>query len=810
MQQQDAQAQGGTAAEQEVYTFPLSHAQQGLWLLSQLQLQNPAYHIPNAFSLRGPLRVDVLERVLSEIVARHEVLRTTFAVLEGEPVQVVAAPAPRTVERIDLSHLPAAEQEAEAARVAAEETNRPFDLARGPLLRLTLVRLSDDRHLLLAPAHHLVFDGWSEGVFMRELTALYAAFAAGGESPLEELAVQYGDYATWEREWLESDEAAPRLEHWRAQLADAPDVLELPTDRPRPDEPSYAGGDHSFEVPADVAGKLAEAGRAEGATPFATLLAAWGVLLHRLSGQERLMVGSPVANRAQVELEKMAGFFVDSLVLGIDAGGDPTFREMVARVRDTVFAAHEHALPFAHIVGKLKPRRDTGRNPYFQVLFNFDTASPQSGHDAGAGLEVAPYSVATGTAQFDLVMSLQDTGAGLRGTLSYATDLYDAATADRIVRRLGTVLRRAAADPGRPISQLLLDDDERRQVVNGWNDTAREYADGARCVHELVAVQAARTPDAIALESEEGTLTYAELDAATRTMAARLRDAGVRAESVVAVHLDRSPGMVIAALAAMRAGGAYLPVDPGYPAARRVLMLEDSGARVLVTSRALRSTLAVPCGVTVLCVEDVADAADTADESTTTDADGLAYVIYTSGSTGTPKGAMNAHRGVVNRLLWMQEAYGLASDDAVLQKTPFSFDVSVWELFWPLITGARLVLARPEGHKDPAYLRDAIAASGVTTLHFVPSMLRAFLEVEGLDALPSLKRVVCSGEALPPELRDRFARLLPGVELHNLYGPTECAVDVTHWDCAEDTSHATVPIGRPVANTAVHVVAADG
>jgi amino acid adenylation domain-containing protein len=827
MQQQDAQAQDGTAAGaagQEVYTFPLSHAQQGLWLLSQLQLQNPAYHIPNGYELRGPLRVDVLERALTEIVSRHEVLRTTFAVLDGEPAQVVAPADPRTVEVIDLSGIAAEDRDAEAARVATEEATRPFDLAKGPLLRLVLVRLEEERHLLLATAHHLVFDGWSEGVFLRELTVLYGAFAVGGESPLEELAVQYGDYAHWEREWLESDEAAPRLDYWRAQLADAPDTLELPTDRPRPEEPGYAGGYRSFEVPADVAARLTDAGRAEGATPFATLLAAWGVLLHRLSGQERVLVGSPVANRAQVELEEMAGFFVDSLVLGVDAGGDPTFREMVGRVRDTTFAAHEHALPFAHIVGKLKPRRDAGRNPYFQVLFNFDTASPQSSSAADAGLSIAPYSVATGTAQFDLVLSLQDTGDGLRGTLSYATDLFDASTADRIVRRLEIVLRRAAEDPSRRIADLLLDDEERRQVVHGWNDTARDYDRADRCVHELIAAQAARTPHTIALESEAGTMTYGELEAAADAMAARLRSAGVGAESVVAIHLDRSAEMVVAALAAMKAGGAYLPVDPSYPAARRLFMLEDAGARVLVTSAALRSALPVPCGVTLLLADD--DSADaqpcpaspesassesvsTDASSVSADADGLAYVIYTSGSTGKPKGAMNAHRGVVNRLLWMQDAYSLGAGDAVLQKTPFSFDVSVWELFWPLISGARLVLARPEGHKDPTYLRDVIAQSGITTLHFVPSMLRPFLENDGLEACAALKRVVCSGEALPADLRDRFAARLPGVALHNLYGPTECAVDVTHWTCGADGG-ATVPIGRPVANTGIHVVGADG
>ncbi|MBB4635062.1 amino acid adenylation domain-containing protein [Longimicrobium terrae] len=808
MPQAQSQEPSQDMADQDVFTFPLSHAQQGLWLLSQLQLQSPAYHIPAGYRLSGPLDVYVLRRAVDEIVARHEVLRTTFAMLDGEPVQVVSPPRPVALSVQDLSALDPAGREAAAEAYAADEASRPFDLGRGPLLRLALVRLADDDHLLLVTAHHLVYDGWSEGVFVRELAALYAAFLAGGESPLEEPPVQYGDYAHWEREWVASDEGETALAYWRARLADAPDVTALPTDRPRPEEPAFAGARHDFHIPAETARRLAAVARGEGATLAGALLAAWSVLLRAVTGHEHVFVGSPAANRSKVELEGLIGFFVDALVLGVDVSGDPPFREVVRRAGETLMGARENALPFAHLVDALKPRRDPGRNPFFQVLFNWDSASPQGALPLGGGVTLRTRGVSTGTAQFDLVLSLMETNDGVAGSLLYQTQLFDAATAERLVNHLLAVVRRAAEDPARRASALPLDDGARR-VLDTWNDTAREYPGAGETLHARIAAQAAATPDAVAVEGEDESLTYAQLEARASQLAHRLRDLGVRRESVVAIHLERSPEMVVAALAALKAGGAYLPVDPSYPVERRRFMLRDAGVRALVTTEALHSTLPVPFAVRVVCVDsdrEVRNYPESAPEGGA-GPDSLAYVIYTSGSTGRPKGAMNAHRGVVNRLLWMQDAYGLGAGDAVLQKTPFSFDVSVWELFWPLMTGARLVLARPEGHRDPGYLRDRVVARGVTTMHFVPSMLRAFLEADGIEACaPVLRRVVCSGEALPPELAARFFQRLPGVELHNLYGPTECAVDVTAHACDPVADAESVPIGRPVANTRIYVV----
>jgi len=803
---EESQAGGAGDWSEEVYTFPLSFAQQGLWLLSQLQRENPAYHIPNACLLRGPLRVDLLARSLDAIVARHEALRTSFAVLDGEPVQVVAPERRCALRGVDLSGLAPAAAEAEMRRAARDEVRRPFDLARGPLIRFALVRVAPERHLLLSTAHHLVFDGWSERVFLGELVALYGGFAAGEEARLPELEIQYGDYAHWERESLQGEELERLVAYWRTRLAGAPDALELPTDRPRPAEPGHEGAHLGVAAPADVTERLAGLAREEGATLFAPLLAAYAVLLHRLSGQDDVLVGSPAANRDQVELEGLVGFFVNALVLRLDLSGDPTFRELVARAREVVYGAQEHgALPFGKLVSELHPRRDLSRNPFFQVMFNLDAASAGEGGDAG-GLAVEPFPVGSRTVQFDLVLSLADTGAGLRGTLGYATELFDAATAARALEHFTRVLHEAASDPERRVSDLLLPAAERERVLREWNRTERDYPRDV-CLHELVDAQVRRTPDAVAVVFEGESLTYAELSARADGIAARLAELGVGPETVVAVRMERSPGLVAALLGVLRAGGAYLPVDPAYPEQRQRFMLEDSGARVLLTTAALLAAHPAPAGVAVVCPDDEPlRAPEGSAPRPGVTADGLAYVIFTSGSTGRPKGAMNSHRAIVNRILWMQEAYGLDASDAVLQKTPYSFDVSVWEFFWPLVAGARLVLARPDGHRDPGYLRDLVAEAGITTLHFVPSMLAAFLELERLERCGGLRRVVCSGEALSADLQARFFSRLPGVALHNLYGPTEAAVDVTHWSCLPGADDPVVPIGRPVANTRIYLL----
>jgi amino acid adenylation domain-containing protein len=796
----------------EVYTFPLSSTQQGFWLLAQIQEANPAYHMTKAYTLRGALDGDALERALAEIVARHEVLRTVFAMVDGEPAQVVDPHRTVPLVRVELTDLAPGAREPVLLRRVEDEVRRPFDLARGPLLRLVLFRVEAGRHLLLTVAHHLVFDGWSEGVFLRELATLYHAFAAGDPSPLPELPVQFGDFAHWEREGLQGERLEALTAFWRRTLAGAPDLLELPTDFPRPPEPTHEAAYRALSVEPAVAGALDALGRGEGATPFVPLLAAFGVLLHRLSGAEDIVVGTPASGRGTVELEGLIGPLLNTLVLRLDLSGDPSFRELVRRTRETVFAALEHqALPFATLVSELKPRHDLGRNPVFQALFNLDNASAGAAAKAG-GLGIEPFEFGTRAAQVDVALSLNSAGDRLTGVLTCRTDLFEPATMTRMADGLRAVLARAAAHPDLPLSALVLDDAERARVVEAWNGTDREYPADAT-LHGLIRAQAARTPGAVAVRFESEALTYAELLERAGRLASHLRALGVGPEQGVAIRMERSPEMVVSLLGVLMAGGAYLPVDPAYPAQRQRLMLDDSGARVVLTMARLADAAPAREGVRVVCLDRDADAiaaCGARPPETGATPDNAAYLIYTSGSTGTPKGAVNTHRGVVNRILWMQDQYGLGADDRVLQKTPFSFDVSVWEFFWPLVTGACLVVARPGAHGDAAYLAGVMEDEGITTAHFVPSMLRAFLEAPGTGRCTGLRRVVCSGEALSAELADRFFARLPGVELHNLYGPTEAAVDVTYQACAPGGRGALVPIGRPVANTRIYVLGARG
>ncbi len=772
---------------------PLSFAQERMWFLDEMEPGSAVYAIPFALRLRGVLDRDALERSLTEIVRRHESLRTTFRSEAGSPVAVVHLPRPVVLAVDDQAAL-------------EEEGRRPFDLATGPLFRARLLLLDEDEHVLVVSMHHIVSDGWSMGVFTRELVALYGAFTRGVASPLSELEVQYGDFAAWQRERLSGERLDAELAYWTERLRGAPALLELPTDRPRPAVRSHHGASHSFTLPAPLVAELRALGQQEGATLYMVLLAAWSVLLSRYSGQQDVVVGSPIAGRTRSEVEGLIGLFVNTLALRMDHSGRPTFRGVLKQARETTLGAFQHQdLPFEKLVEALAPERSLGHSPLFQVLFSLQNtpAAPA----ALRGLEVEPARVGSETTKFDLSLSMVERGDEIAAALQYATDLFDAETVERMAGHLRVLLDGIVADPERRVAELpLVGAAERARVVEEWNATATEYP--SRCIHQLFEAQAARTPDAVALVSEGLTLTYSELDASANRLAHHLRGRGIGPESRVAVCLERGLDMVVALFGVLKAGGAYVPLDPDYPRDRLAHMLADSGAALLLTEDRLLDRL--PAHPAVLCV-DVERAAIAAESPAAPEIavrpENLAYVIYTSGSTGTPKGAMNQHGGVVNRLLWMQDAYGLGASDVVLQKTPFSFDVSVWEFFWPLAAGARLVMARPGGHRDPAYLVETIQAESVTTLHFVPSMLEHFLAEPGVEACTTVRRVVCSGEALPPELRTRFFTHLQA-ELHNLYGPTEAAVDVSAWEC---TSRETgcVPIGRPIANAQLYVLDAE-
>ncbi|HYD78841.1 MAG TPA: non-ribosomal peptide synthase/polyketide synthase [Paucimonas sp.] len=789
--------------------LPLSFAQQRLWFLHRLEPDSAAYNVPALLRFSGALNTAALKAAFDALIMRHETLRTTFKEIDGVAVQEIAPHAEAALPVIDLTSLSGEAQAAEAQRLAADDAAMPFDLAAGPLLRMTLLKLAETEHVLLLSLHHIVSDGWSLNVLVREFAALYAASRAGTSNPLPPLPVQYADFAAWQRAALTGAALERDLAYWRAQLGEEQPVLELPTDRPRPAVARPDGAKHRFTLDASLASALRTLSRDRGTTLFMTLKAAFDVLLYRLSGQRDIRVGVPIANRNRVELEGLIGFFVNTQVLRSQVDGRAAFTGLLEQVKEAALGAQAHQdLPFEQLVDALQPERDLSRSPLFQVMFNVQR--PDFSALSGIpDLRLEAHARDNGTTQFDLSVDIKEVADELDATIAYRTDLFDAATIERIAGYYRNLLRAIAARPDMRIGEMpLLNADEWQRVTRDWNATAVVYPD-ARPVHESIARQAAMTPDAIALVSVEQRLTYRELDAAANRLAHRLLASGVQRDCLVGVCAERSPEMTIALLAVLKTGAAYVPLDPDYPPSRLAYMLADAGIHALLTQEAAWSRLALTApGVHVLPLDRRADAGFPAtDPGIAVHPQQLAYTIYTSGSTGRPKGAGVPHAGLTNRLLWMQDAYRLTANDRVLQKTPFGFDVSVWEFFWPLMTGATLVMAAPGDHKDPARLVELIQRHGITTLHFVPSMLQAFVEHGGLPRCASLRQVLASGEALPAELRQRFMRQSQAA-LRNLYGPTEASIDVTAWTCTEGDIK-TVPIGRPIANTQLYVLDGD-
>jgi amino acid adenylation domain-containing protein len=780
---------------------PLSFAQQRLWFLDWLQPGSPWYNIPSALHLEGRLDRTALAWSLAEIVRRHEALRTTFQQTVGELVQVIVPPAGDLLCEVDLGGLPSADREAALAERLAAEARRPFDLACGLLLRTTLFRLDDEKHVLVLVVHHIAFDGWSMGVFARELTALYTAAISGRPSPLSALPCQYADFAVWQREWLQGAVLDHLLDGWRSRLTGAPAALDLPTDRPRPPVQSYRGGLLRFRLERSTLQAARVLSRRAAGSLFMTLLAAGAALFQRLCGQDDMVIGSPVAGRTRRELENLIGVFVNTLPLRVDLTGDPTFGALLARARETALDAYTlQDLPFEKLVDALQPARDLARPPIFQAMLVLQNAPAAVVELSGVTLRLRP--VDTATAKMELLFAFTESGGDLAGYLEYNADLLDAATAERLFGHFERLL--AGARPDIRLSDLpLLSPAEVAQLV-AWNDTETGYPRGR--LHDFIAGQVERSPGAVAVVYEGQCLTYRELDRRANRLAHRLIAAGCGPDVPVGILMERSLEMMVGLLATLKAGGAYLPLDPELPRERLGWMA--AGVPLVLAQEHLLDRLPggearvfpLPPGAPGEPGERADTPVDQAGEES------LAYILYTSGSTGRPKGVMISHRGIVNRLFWMQEAYGLTPADRVLQKTPFSFDVSVWELFWPLICGARLVFAQPGGHRDSAYLRDLIEREEITVLHFVPSMLQVFLEERELCRCSCLRRVVCSGEALPPELRERCLERLPA-QLENLYGPTEASVDVTRWVCAE--ARRVVPIGRPIANIRIHLLDRD-
>jgi amino acid adenylation domain-containing protein len=805
-----SEATAALASRNADVPVPMSFAQELLW---RLELASPghSYNVPRTARLHGPLDMHALQRALDALLARHEALRTTFDVVGGEPRQIVHPPRSVPIATFDLHAIAAAERVVEAERRVRELTRRPFDLARDLQLRASVVRLADDDHVLLLESHHVVSDTVSRGILLRDLAALYNEFRGGAPAALAPLAVHYGDFAIWQREQLAGERLETLLAYWRAQLAGAP-PLELPTDRPRSAAPSFDGAVRSSVFPPELTESLRRLSQANGTTMFMTLLAAFNVLLARYSGQDDVMVGSPIAGRTNADYEQVIGYFLNTLVLRTSLEGDPTFAGLLARVRETALGAFEHQdVPYEKLVMELRDAGRVAQDPLFNVLFAMQ--DPERKSMQLAGTTFVPFGADRGATKFDLFLSMAETANGLRAAIEYRTDLFDATTIERMLGHLGALLAAAAATPNERVSRLpILGDAERARLLVEWNATALDYPKDSTLV-ELVREQAVRTPGAPAVEFDGVSISYGELEVRADALASQLRARGVGLEEVVALYVERSIEMVVAMLAIHRAGGAYLPLDPAYPQDRIEFMLADSHAKVVVTEQSLVSRLPA-LGFEVVIVDAALEPRPTPEKSNAPaiapDPERLAYLIYTSGSTGKPKGVGVTHRNVVNFLAGFGAVVPMGPTDTLVAVTPLSFDIAGLEIFLPLTTGARVVVASRETALNPIELAALLASTRATHLQATPVTWRMLVE-SGWPGQRSLV-ALCGGEALPPALAS--ALLARGQELWNLYGPTEATIWATmhHVTLAGDgqSTAGAVPIGRPMANVQAYVLDAAG
>jgi len=789
--------------------YPLSFSQQRLWFIDRMDPGASTYVLADALRLRGRLDEGALERALAEIVRRHEALRTVFELVAEGPVQRVTAPQPLDLARIDLCGLPPAIREAEAARRMRAETRTPFDLARGPQLRVRLLRLAADEHLALLAMHHIVSDGWSMGILIRELSALYAAYAAGKGSPLAELPVQYPDFADWQRRALTGEALEEQLRYWRAQLAGACRVLDLPLDRPRPPVQGSRGASLRTALPRPLAAHLATLGRSDGSTLFMILLAAFGIVLSRHSGEEGLLVGSPIANRTRPEIEELIGFFVNTLVLRIDLAAAQTFAELLGQVRRTTLGAFEHQdLPFERLVEELQPARDLSRPPLAQVSFALQNA-PMEELELSE-LSLAPVDLPAETSPLDLVVEAVETADGTAMVWHYNVDLFDRTTVQRLAAHFEGVLAAVAESDGRrPLAGIpLLTPAERHQLLAEWIGTPAAWASAApETLYDLFAASAARHPEAAALAWGGGSYAYGALAARADRLARRLLAAEVGPEARVGIALERSPEMVVAMLAVLGAGGAYVPLDPTYPRDRLAFMLDDAGIDLLLASRRTESHLSGmgPGAARRLLLEEAeADLPLAAPEPARRPSpESLAYVIYTSGSTGRPKGVPVRHRGVANSVREAVRVFGYGPTDRVLQISSASFDASVIEIFGTFAAGGCLHLLPPGPAPLGRDLATAIRDAGITNAILPPSML---LTLDG-EHLPGLRSLIVAAEKCPAELVERWQA---GRRFVNAFGPTEGSIFATYWVAAGDELASPPPIGRAVDNARIHVLDAAG
>ena len=800
---------------EDTFVFPTSFAQQRLWFLDLLEPGSPAFNISTAMSFKGRLDVTALERSLNEIVKRHEALRTTFSAIDGQPIQVVVPYLVLSLPVKDLRELPEDEREAAALKQATDESRQSFDLAVGPLLRTTLYRLGSDHHILSLTIHHIVSDGWSMGVLTQEIAALYEAFCEGKPSPLNELPIQYADFAVWQRESMKGKLVEEQLSYWRKQLGGNLPVLELPTDRPRPALQTYRGARHYVALPDTLTEALKALSRSEGATLFMTLLAAFKLLLYRYTGQCEMTVGTSIANRTRPETERLIGFFLNTLVLRADLSGNRSFRELLAHVREVALGAYANQdVPVETVLEMLQPERNLSHNPLFQVMLILQN-TPMPAINL-PGLTLNRLEIDNTTAKFDLTLELSEKPEGLSGFLEYNTDLFDASTIARMEEHFKTLLESIVANPQQRLSSLsLLTEVERHQLLAEWNHTR---ADGRadKCVHELFEAQVERTPEASAVIFGEGRLTYRELNSRANQLAHHLRALGVGPEARVGVCMERSAEMMIALLGVLKSGGAYLPLDPAYPKERLALILEEAGSPVLLTKQWLGDSFSEFTGE-VLCLDSQWQAiAQQSEENPVnrTEVESLAYVIYTSGSTGKPKGVMIQHGSLAGYAETASNEYAIGPKDRVLQFASISFDTSAEEIYPCLLRGATLVLRTDSMLSSVPEFLEKCRQWSITVLDLPTAYwheVAARLDAEASVLPQSLRLVIIGGEKA---LSDRLAkwRAYAGeqVRLVNTYGPTEATVVTTMCELPSQSQGGPevrdVPIGRPIRNAQTYVL----
>ena len=784
---------------------PLSFSQQRLWFLDQYEPNSSVYNVSSVLRLKGSLDKDALKQSLEEIVRRHEALRTTFANPDGEPLQVIAPTLNDSLAVIDLRDRPESEREDEACRLAAEETRRPFDLARGPVFRSTLIRLDEENHVLVLVMHHIVSDGWSMGVLHGELSVLYRAFSHSQPSPLAELPIQYADYAVWQREWLKGPELESQLSYWKKQLEGTPGALKLPTDHPRPAVQTYRGARRSIELSKELSQGLKALSRKEGVTLFMILLAAFQTLLYRYTRQQDVVVGSPIANRNRTEVEGLIGFFVNSLVLRTDLSGNPSFRELLQRVRKMALEAYEHQdLAFEKLVEELNPKRSLSYSPLFQVMFVLQNA-PGTVWQL-EGLTVSPVRIGRETAKFDLTLFMQETGDALTGSLQYSTDLFSEQTIVRMLGHFEVLLQGIVSNPQQAISALpILTAAEKHQLLTEWNGPHKDYPLD-KCLHELFEEQVEKTPDALAVIFEDQQLTYRQLNTRANQLAHHLRKLGVGPDIRVGVCVERSSAMLAALLGILKAGGAYVPLDPDYPKDRLALLLEDSRASTVVTEQRFADRFPQHHAILMCLDDESANIAQESIENPATDVTpkSLAYVIYTSGSTGTPKAVMIEHRSVINYLYWFNHAVPADELQILPAITKLTFDASLKQLFAPLLQAGRVWILPDEVISDPPVLVKTLSTRSETSLNCVPTLWNALLDVveSGQTSLSreALSVLLLGGEQLNTSLTDRTLAIFPRIKIWNLYGPTEATANAI---AGTITCDKPIGLGKPIANTAI-------